>query len=194
MLYGGVTVSAIQDLAPYIESYQGAIKCAKDAQGYTIQRLVDESGVSYSAVAKLMNNTQANPTLFNSIAICMVLGLSVDALFGLEKPVDAEAQAKQRIHELELENVRLTAANNMMAAQLAAHKPIIYGLLAVSALLLCAVIGYIVFDIQLKNIGLFQSAGMSILAVFLCIIVLAAVSVAVLAVKTIVKEAKHPQP
>lgn len=39
-------MSAIQELAPYISAYQGNIKRAKEDQHYTIDRLVEESGVS----------------------------------------------------------------------------------------------------------------------------------------------------
>ena len=51
-------MSAIQELAPYISAYQGNIKRAKEDQHYTIDRLVEESGVSRSAVTKLCAGTQ----------------------------------------------------------------------------------------------------------------------------------------
>lgn len=54
----------------------------------------------------------------------------------------------------------------------------------------------IVFDIQLKNIGLFRSGGLTVLTVFLAIVVLAAVALISFAVKTVIhdaKAAKRPQ-
>lgn len=54
-------MSAIQELAPYISAYQGNIKRAKEDQHYTIDRLVEESGVSRSAVTKLCAGTQPRP-------------------------------------------------------------------------------------------------------------------------------------
>lgn len=61
-------MSAIQELAPYISAYQGNIKRAKEDQHYTIDRLVEESGVSRSAVTKLCAGTQQDPKLYNSAA------------------------------------------------------------------------------------------------------------------------------
>lgn len=51
-------MSAIQELAPYLSAYQSNIKRAKEDQHYTIDRLVEESGVSRSAVTKLCAGTQ----------------------------------------------------------------------------------------------------------------------------------------
>ena len=82
-------MSAIQEIAPYISAYQGNIKRAKEDQHYTIDRLVDESGVSRSAVTKLCAGTQQDPKLYNSAALCRVLGLSLDELFGLVQPAEA---------------------------------------------------------------------------------------------------------
>ena len=90
-------MSAIQEIAPYISAYQGNIKRAKEDQHYTIDRLVDESGVSRSAVTKLCAGTQQDPKLYNSAALCRVLGLSLDELFGLVQPAESsEELAEQR--------------------------------------------------------------------------------------------------
>lgn len=70
---------------------------------------------------------------------------------------------------------------------------LIFSLSAIVALLVCAVIGYIIFDIQLKNIGLFQSTGVAVSTVLLIIIVLAAVALIIYAIKTVAKERKSPQ-
>lgn len=43
-------MSAIQELQPYCDAFQGRIREAKDSKGYTLQRLIDESGVPKSAV------------------------------------------------------------------------------------------------------------------------------------------------
>ena len=66
----------------------------------------------------------------------------------------------------------------------------IFSLIGICAILLCAVIGYIIFDIQLKNIGLFKSSGLTVLAVFLAIVVVAAIALIAFAVKTVVHDAK----
>lgn len=65
-----------------------------------------------------------------------------------------------------------------------------FGLISVCAILLCATIGYIIFDIQLKNIGLFRSSGLTVLAVFLAIVVIAAVALIAFAVKLVIHDMK----
>ena len=78
----------------------------------------------------------------------------------------------------------------------AVYRPLIFCLVGVCAILLCAIIGYVMFDIQLKSIGLFHSGGLTVLAVFLAIVVLAAVALIAFAVKTVIhdaKTAKSPQ-
>lgn len=76
----------------------------------------------------------------------------------------------------------------MLSAQLRARLPIIYALTAVCALLLVAVIGYMTWDIQIRTAGLFQTKGMSVFAVFLGLIVVAAVAVMVYAVVTVARK------
>ena len=97
-------MSAIQELAPYIAKYQPSIKRAKMEKGYTCNDLVELSGISKSAVERLCDGTQADPKLFNAVALCKVLGLSIDKLFGLPSSVDSSAELRKKIHEMELQN------------------------------------------------------------------------------------------
>ena len=78
----------------------------------------------------------------------------------------------------------------------AVYRLLIFCLVGVCAILLCATIGYVILDIQLKNIGVFKSGGLTVLAMFLAIVVLAAVALIAFAVKTVIhdaKAAKSPQ-
>ena len=100
-------MSAIQELAPYLSAYQSNIKRAKEDQHYTIDRLVEESGVSRSAVTKLCAGTQQDPKLYNSAALCRVLGLSLDELCGLVKPAESPEELTEQIHHVEIENAKL---------------------------------------------------------------------------------------
>lgn len=61
------------------------------------------------------------------------------------------------------------------------------------ALLLCATIGYIFLDIRMTRVGLFQSAGMSALAVLLAVVVIAAIALMAYAAKMIIKNVKSPR-
>lgn len=72
----------------------------------------------------------------------------------------------------------------------AVYRPLIFCLVGVCAILLCVSVGYSIFDVQLKNIGLFKSDGLTVLAVFLAVVVLAAVTLIAFAVKTVIHDAK----
>lgn len=183
----------IQELAPYIEAYPAAVKKAKDEKGHTIQSLVDASGVSYSAVSKLMSGSQQNPTLYNAAALCAVLDLSLDALMGLRAPEEPTGEQQRQIYELGSENNVLQATVDHYKDLAAIYKPLIFGLIGVCALLLCATIGYIIFDIRMTQVGLFQSAGMSVLAVLLAIVVIAAIALMAYTAKMIIQNAKRPR-
>lgn len=185
-------MSATSKLQPHFDSYFDEMRKAKNVSGYTLQDLSELSGVPYNNVCDVNSGRTKQPLLFYEAAKCEVLGLSLDALCGLSAPEDPDA-AEHR-HELELDNVRqagdvkrLEEVNAMLKAQLASRRPVIYALIAVCALLLVAVIGYMAWDIQMTTAGLFQNAGLSIFAVALAIIVLAAVCIMVYAVRSVKK-------
>ena len=75
----------------------------------------------------------------------------------------------------------------------AVYRPLIFCLVGVCAILLCATIGYVIFDLQIKNIGLFRSGGLTVLAVFLAVVVIAAIALMAYAAKMIIKNAKSPR-
>lgn len=165
-------MSAIQDLQPYIEAYPKHIREARDRQGMTLQRLIDESGVAKSAINNLSAGTQVHPKLFDAAAVCKVLGLSLDDMFGLEKPCDTPEGMQKRIHELELENVHLRDEVNHNADMDRVKNTVIYALTGLCALLVLVVIGYMIFDAHILDAGLFQSASISVLAVLLVIVLI----------------------
>lgn len=141
-------------------------------------------------------NKQPRCIVKNCVALCTVLDVSMDELFGL-KASDSKAELHEQNHELEISNIRqegnikrLEELNAMLTAQAVRYRTIIFMLLGVCALLLVSVIGYVIFDIQLTTAGLFQSAKTSTLAGFLGLVVLAAIGSIGYAVKTIHKGMK----
>ena len=138
--------------------------------------MIDESGVPKSAVNNISAGKQVNPLLYNAAALCKVLSLSLDELFGLEKPVGSPEGQQQRIHELEIDNTRLTAVDAQKDKRLETAHIIVGVLAAVSTLLLLAVIGYMIIDAHILSAGLFRSAGVSVFFVFLVLLVIAALA------------------
>ena len=157
-------MSAIQELAPFIDAYQSRIRKAKDESGLTIEELTEKSGVSYSAVSRLYSGVQSDPRLYNSAALCKTLGLSLDELFGLEQPANSPSDLQERNHNLEIENAKLGAANETQRAQIKSTHTICYILLFISALLAISLVAYLIIDAQIKNAGLIQGGTLSVLA------------------------------
>ena len=196
----------MQNMQPYFDAYQEKIKRAKNSSGMTLQELSDKTGVPYNNICTVNAGSMKQPLLYYSAATCKVLGLSLDELFGLHMTDDAKALAEAMIenqkltkevennkaknHQLAIENAKLTERVKRFKYASTIYRPLIFGLIGICAILLCAVIGYIIFDIQLKNIGLFKSSGLTVLAVFLAIVVVAAIALIAFAAKTVVHDAK----
>ena len=172
-------MSAIQELAPYIEDYPHRVRAAKEEKHYTISDIIERSGVSASAVNKLLAGTQMEPKLYNSAALCKVLGLSLDELFGLTAPEGSARQAREEMHQLQLENVRLEAENRMGAERVDAQRPVILALLILCTALCAALAGYIAIDAQISNAGMIRGGDPTVVA--WSIIVLLVLAVAVIA-------------
>lgn len=184
-------MSAYDDLQPKFDSLQNELRKAKVSSGLTIQELSDRAGVPIDFSSAVSSGTMKRPSLFYVASVCKVLGLSLDRLTGLTDST-SDNEYVRRIHELELvsarkdgEIKRLEALNAIQAEGLRSRRMLIYSLAAVTALLVCAVIGYIVFDIQLKNLGLFRSTGVTVSAVLLAVIVLAAIALLIHSLKTV---------
>ncbi len=187
-----------QDLKPYIDAYPWKIKKARVEKGLTQKELADAAGVPLSSVQKMSVNNQ--DALFNCAAICRVLGVSMDELFGLRPPADVSELTGQ-IHSLELDNARkdgeigrLNAVadgdkqhSDDLTSRIRALHSLVLALSAVCALLLAAVIGYMAWDTQITTSGLFQSAGMSVFAVGLAMLVLGAFGLIIYALRMVRK-------
>lgn len=165
-------MSALQELEPYIAAYQGKMRKAKDDSKLTLEELAERSGVSNSAVNRLYAGTQTDPKLFYSAALCKTLGLSLDEMFGLEQPTGSPSELQERCHKLELENVRLTAANEAQRAQIKSAHAISYLLVFFCALLAVSLIIYLVIDSQITDAGIIRGGKLSVMAwAFIALIV-----------------------
>ena len=170
-------MSAIQELAPYIEDYPHRVRAAKEEKHYTISDIIERSGVSASAVNKLLAGTQMEPKLYNSAALCKVLGLSLDELFGLTAPEGSARQAREKMHQLQLENVRLEAENRMGAERVDAQRPVILALLVLCTALCAALAGYIAIDAQISSAGLIRGGDPTVVAWGIIVLLVLAVAV-----------------
>lgn len=170
-------MSAIQDLSPYIDAFPGRIRKAKDDRGMTVDELADRSGASFSSVSRLYSGAQVNPQLYNAAAMCKVLDLSLDELFGLQPPANSPSEMQAEIHKLKVENARLAAANEVQRTQIKSVHSVCYILVFFCVFFAMSLVAYLVFDAQVRNAGLIQGGRLSVVAwVFIGLIVAAIIT------------------
>lgn len=161
------------------------IRKAKDASGLTNQELSDMSGIPYNTVCTITAGTAKQAAFPSVAAICVALGLSLDETLGLR-----DTDTSDYIRELEVENACMKKDVEHFKRLSTIYRPLIFGLIGICAILLCAVVGYIIFDIQLKNSGLFKSGSLTVLAIVLALVVVAAITLIAIAIKTVAHDAR----
>lgn len=78
------------------------IKLAREAAGFTQEKLAEEIGVSRNAVAK-WENGKNEPKIENLVSLSLTLGVSSDYLIGLSSTVSASLKLNERaVKALEL--------------------------------------------------------------------------------------------
>ncbi len=168
-----------QRLQPRFEAYNAKITAARSKKGWSIEQLAAESGVSYSAVSSQSSGRAMNPKLFEQAAIAEALGLSLDELMGINGSAETN-ELMERVHALEIES-------SCRNESLSNYHTIMYALIGICVLLILVVIGYMIFDAHIIDAGLFQSAGMSVFAVLLAMVLVAAVAAVLYAMHIIRK-------
>lgn len=178
-------MSAIQELSEKIAAYPTRVKNAKNDLHMTNETLIELSGVSASAVNKLLANSQSDPKLYNSAAICKVLGLSLDELFSLAPPSESDAALIARMHEAEVDAatargesaaLRETFTDTREYARRQARSSVT--LAALCAVLAAVVLAYLLFDHSLINAGLIRNGEFTIAAWVLVALLVASFFVA----------------
>ena len=125
----------------------------------------------------------------------------MDELFGLRPPADVSELTSQ-IHNLELDNAhkdgeigRLNAVsdgdrqhNDDLKGRIKSLRFLVLALAGFCTLLVMVVIGYMIFDAHILTAGLFHSAGMSVFAVLLALLVMAAVAAIAVAMRHLYKK------
>lgn len=176
---------AYQELLPLFDAYPQKVKDAKEAQKLTNADLADRSGVSASAVNKLLAGSQVDPKLFNTVALCKVLGLSIDRLFNLEPPQDTPEALREKVHEMELDDAhkdaeitRLQTVVKYQTEQLRTRKTSMLIMLCLCSILTVALVAYILIDSGIPDAGLIRFGNPTAAAwIFFAIIAAAAVAI-----------------
>lgn len=157
------TKTIIQKIQPQCETLYMKIKDEKDRQHKTNQSIAERTGVPISTVAKFLSGSLSNPSIFNVVAICIELGISIDKQFDIAsenteyepKIYDLEAQLEREKDEVK----HLTELNDIYKKGVAERKPVIYGLVALCIILVFALICYVYVDINTPEFGYFQGSN-----------------------------------
>ena len=160
----------------------------------TISALSERSGVPYSNVSRVNSGVQANPLLYNEAAIADTLGLSLDALCGLEQPAGSPSELQERNHKLELENAKLVTTNEAQKAQIRSTHTICYVLVFFCIMLTLSLIVYLMIDAQITNAGIIRGGRLSSAAwVFIGLIVASVVAAGITILRIIRNENQHEE-
>lgn len=175
----------LQRIKPQCYSLHIKMRDQKDSLHETNQSVADSTGIPLSNVGKFFSGALANPSVFNTAAMCIHLGMSMDELFEIAPPDNAE-----KIKHLELQLERANSDldlvkhhNELLESGIKDRKPVIFGLTAVCLLLTVALMSYLTMDVSNLNFGFFTHEGVSVIGII--IIALPLVSAVVLAARFI---------
>lgn len=188
---------AIEDSALFSEAFRERIREAKKKSGLTIDQVAEDSGVPKTAVIKLLSNGKVELKLNDCIALCRFFGLSIDEMYGLRAPAPAAETPREVLdcnRDLEIENARLRASNEVLRAQIRSVHSIAYILLFISAMLAMSLVAYLVIDAQIKNAGLIQGGSLSVLAWAFIALIAAAVIFGGIAIARIIRRENKEDP
>lgn len=188
--FGDGKMSAMSELQPQFDEYLGKMRRAKNSKGYTLQDLADLTGVPYNNICEANSGRAKQPLLFYEAAKCKVLELSLDDLCGLRGSEDV-ARLADKVRDLEIENTRLTGDVRRLTEigtekdkRIYSHRPMLYALVGICVILALSLVGYMIFDATITTAGLFKSAGTSVFAIVLMLVILLALVVVFLAVRS----------
>lgn len=195
--------TSMQKLSANIDDFQNRIRHEKDLKGYTINTLADKAGVPPTAVSRISAGAQSDVKLGYAAALCDALGLSLDKLTGLSTPTGNEPELVEKLHSLELENANISGEKvrlqdevnhqkekvDMLQAQLATRRPVIYTLMCSCAVMAFTLLVYIILDVRVQTVGLIRFGELSVAAwAVIAVIVSAVVIIAWSIIKTVRKK------
>ena len=163
------------------KSIQDLCRESRDRQGMTNQDVADNANVPLSSVQNFFASASKTPTVNNSGNICRACGVSMDKYFDIAPDVLPEDQIEQleHDHKAELVMANLEGRIEQLSKTEKRMRISLYSITIIAVVLLMTLIGYVVFDYQLPNVGLIQGRQASVAAWI--VIILLAVGVGVIA-------------
>jgi len=158
----------IQQIQPNCDSLYKKVKEATISQHKTHRDIVENTGVARSTIAKFLSGALSNPGVFGVSALCIYLGLSLDALMGITPPPAPQdetaveiAELKGQLAKAEAETALLREHNKRLEAGIAERKPIIYGLAGLCIFLSLVFVVYLFVDVSDADHGFIRNNQVS---------------------------------
>lgn len=173
--------TVLEKIKPLCESLHIKMRNQKDALHETNQSVADGTGIPLSNVGKFFSGTLTNPSVFNTAAMCIHMGMSMDELFEIA-PQDNTEKVKQLETQLEKAHSDLDIVkhhNAILEAGISDRKPVIFGLTAICLILAVALMGYLAMDVTSMNFGFFTHDGVSAVGVVIFAVLIGSVGILV---------------
>lgn len=178
---------------------QDLCRDAKEQMKLTAQEIADETGVPLSTVNNFFSSASKQPSIHTAGPICKMLGVSLDSFYGIapseQELHDLADDLQTKLHDLELENTRLAAENNLLLTQQQENISFTRSnrrnsliLLVFNTVLTFALLCYLIIDANIRNAGLIQFGEPSAAAYALIGLSVLSVAVIVVGIVTIVRK------
>lgn len=182
---------------------QDLCKEEKERQNKTLKDVSDKSGLSINTVSNFFSNASKQPSFYTVAPICKALGVSLDSYCGispseqeLQDKIDrlhdvmetGKEQSQKEIHNLELENIRLSEQNRIMQQTISRNRISSMILLLFNTVLTVALLVYLIIDANIRTEGLILHGQPTAMAyILMALAALSAVAVVIIAVRTVKK-------
>ena len=157
----------LQEIQPYCDALAPNLKAEKERQHLTLPRIAEETGVPEHTVAKFFSGSLSNPSVHHVAAYCRLLGVSMDALYGMDHP-QTDPELRQELAVTKMDLARTREQMEIYKKGVSDRRPVIYGLAGMCVLLFALLTTYIVLDALNPDVGLIRSTGTSP-AVLVCV-------------------------
>lgn len=151
-----------------------ALKERKKELRITNQDIADHTGISADTVRKFFAGESKSPNVYNVMAMCIYMDLSLDTLLGNSQSIPAPAapnkELEMEIHSLQTE-LKYAEKTDQMKTQTIKRLDIL--LISLSVMLIVSLATYLRIDIQIPDAGLFQSTHIHPLAIVIVLVLLA---------------------
>ncbi len=178
----------------------------------TNQDLAEATGKSERTVAQFLRGEIPNASYETVSSICKELGVSMDEHSGIKIPEpNPDRELEEHVHALESENHALRLQNvelagelenahseivhqkekaDMLQAQLATRRPVIYTLLCVCVVMAFTLLVYIILDANVPDVGFIRNGHPSLAAWVVIAVIVAATAIVAWSIIRAVKKPK----